>query len=215
MKKIINLTLIVTMMLGLVVLTGCDKNANGGNTAKKKNTTDISYTHGKGTITLSVPKNEDGTAKYEFTKDKPEGLKVSATFYLVTDNTILGFSTSGLSYNTSKKYEDKYGKKDASFAGYLEFIEDEELFNKKINLPGLEQFKINDRDALRYYSRVGSSGNYTYNGYFYRVGVDDIYPGSSLGILVSYKGEEKPTEAKEFDQETLDIINSLKVEANA
>ena len=65
MKKIINLTLIVTMMLGLVVLTGCDKNANGGNTAKKKNTTDISYTHGKGTITLSVPKNEDGTAKYE------------------------------------------------------------------------------------------------------------------------------------------------------
>ena len=201
--------LVFVLIIGLFVLTGCEKGGNG----KKDNTVDITYTLGKGVITLSVPKNDEGKAKYEFTETKPEGATVSKTVYLVTDNSILGFATSGLVYNTSQKYKAKYGDKEASFENYLEFIEDTDLFNKKINLPGLEQLEINGRKALRYYSRVGSSGNYKYNGYFYLMGVDDIYKGSELNMLVVYKDAEKPTEAKEFDQETLDIINSLKITA--
>ena len=204
MKKVIYS--ILAMTLGLCVLTGCEK-------GEKKNLTEISYQHGKGTIKLSVPKNEDGTAKYEFTTEKPEGISVSKTFYLVTDNTILGFSTSGMSYNTSSKYKDKYGETKATFDGYLEFIEDKDMFNKSY-LPGLEQFEINGRKALRYYNRVGGSGDYKYYGYFYVVGADDIYPGSRFDIVVNYKTEEKPKEIKEFDEETLEIIKSLKIEAN-
>ena len=217
MKKILSLVLVLTVLTGSIfVLTGCDKDKDGNTNkiAKEDNTTKITYTHGKGIVTLSVPKDSDGNAKYTFTTTKPEGVKVSGTFYLVTDKTTFVLSTSGLSYNTSQKYIAKYGDVKATFAGYLEFIEDTELFNKKINIPGSEQFEINGRKALRYYSRVGSSGNYTYNGYFYMVEADDIYPGSKFNMLVLYNDEEKPTEAKEFDKETLDIIKSLKLEAN-
>lgn len=204
MKKVIYSILAIT--LGLCALTGCEKGEN-------KNLTEISYQHGKGTIKLSVPKNEDGTAKYEFTTEKPEGISVSKSFYLVTDNSILGFATSGMSYNTSTKYKEKYGETKATFDGYLAFIEDTEMFNKSY-LPGLEQFEINGRKALRYYNRVGGSGDYKYYGYFYMVGADDIYQGSRFDIVVNYKDEEKPKEVREFDEETLEIIKSLKIETN-
>ena len=204
MKKIISLSLI--LLLGLIILTGCDN-------AKKNKGVEISYTHGKGTITVTVPKDKEGNPKYQFTTEKPTGISVTKTFYLVTDSSMIGFSTSGMSYNTSIKYKEKYGDKKASFDGYLEFIEDKDLFNKSY-LPGLEQFEINGRKAIRYYNRAGASGSYKYYGYFYMIGVDDIYPGSKLDLVVNYKGEEKPTEIKEFDEETLEIIKSIKVIEN-
>lgn len=214
MKKVLSLLLTITLLTGSVcLLTGCEK--NGGSKEKKvDNTTPISYELGKGTFTVNVPKDEEGNPKYEFTTEKPKEISSSATFYLVTDTAVFGFSTSGLSYNTSTKYKAKYGDVKATFDGYLEFIEDKDLFDKSY-LPGLEQFEINGRKALRYYNRSGSSNNYKYYGYFYMIGVDDIYPGSRAGMTVNYKLDEKPAEVQEFDQETLDIINSLKIEANA
>ena len=209
MKKKV-LLIMVLMISTMFVVTGC---GNNGEKKAKKDVAKISYELGKGTITMEVPKDKDGNPKYEFTTEKPEGLTVSKTFYLVTDKAMIGVATTGLSYNTSAKYKEKYGDKKASFEGYLEFIEDKDLFNKTY-LKGLEQFEINGRKALRYYNLAGSPGNYKYFGYFYMVGVDDIYPGSKLDIVVNYKDEEKPTEAKEFDKETLDIINSIKVVEN-
>ena len=213
MKKVSKILLVLVLMVTGLFLTGCDKNKNNGGKEKKVDTTKITYDLGKGKVTLEVPKDKDGNPKYEFTKDKPEGLSVTKTFYLVTDKSMIGFATSGLSYNTSAKYKEKYGDTKASFAGYLEFIEDKDLFDKSY-LPGLEQFKINGRKALRYYNRVGGSGDYKYYGYFYMVGADDIYPGSKFEMVVNYKDEEKPKEAKEFDKETLDIIKSLKITEN-
>lgn len=214
MKKFKSIVLVLALMLSsLLIVTGCDKsNEKTKETKKKVETKDISYTHGKGTFTVSVPKDSEGNAKYEFTTEKPSEISTSASFYLVTDKTVLGFSTAGMSYNTSQKYKDKYGDKKATFDGYLEFIEDKDLFDKSY-LPGLEQFKINGRKALRYYNRAGSSNNYKYYGYFYMIGVDDIYPGSRAGVTVNYKTDEKPTEAQEFDEETLDIIKSIKITA--
>ena len=219
MKKIISLIVIISMLAtGLFILTGCGNGKENNNKneiqTKVDNTVEISNVLGKGKVTLNVPKNDDGTPKYEFTTEKPAGATANGTFYLETDNVVMVFSTSGLSYNTSQKYKDKYGEKEASFENYLEFIEDTDLFNKKSNLPGLEQFEINGRKALRYYSRVGSPEDYKYNGYFYMIGADDIYKGSKVNLLVCYKDEEKPTESKEFDQETLDIINSIKITLN-
>lgn len=206
MKKLFKL-LTVILCAGFVFLaTGCENK-------KVDNTVKISYENGKGVFTVSVPKNEDGTPKYEFTTEKPKEISSSASFYLVTDTAVFGFSTSGLSYNTSKDYKAKYGDKKASFEGFLEFIEDKDLYNKTIYLPGLEQFELNGRKALRYYNRVGGSGSYKYYGYFYMIGVDDIYTGSRVGMTVNYKVDEKPTEAQEFDEETLAIINSLTIEA--
>ena len=206
MKKIISLLILIAIIAGCLFLTGCE----GG---KKNNGVEISYTNGKGTITVTVPKDKDGNPKYEFTTVKPNGISVTKTFYLVTDEAMIGFATTGLSYNTSSKYKEKYGDKKASYEGYLEFIEDKDLFNKSY-LPGLEQFEINGRKALRYYNRNGGSGSYKYYGYFYMIGVDDVYPGSKLDIVVNYKGAEKPTEAKEIDEETLEIIKSIKVTEN-
>lgn len=207
MKKAIkSLALIMVLFVGVFTLTGCDK------AKKANNTVEISYNLGKGKVTLSVPKDEDGNPKYKFTTEKPAGLSTYKTFYLVTDNAMFGFATSGMSYNTSAKYKEKYGDVKATFDGYLEFIEDKDLFNKSY-LPGLEQFKLNDRNALRYYNRAGSPGDYKYYGYFYMVGVDDIYVGSKFDMVVNYKVDELPKESKEFDEETLDIIKSLKIAA--
>ena len=217
MKKIISLSLVIVLLLvGLFTLTACENGGGeGGNGEPQKEqpkTVDISYTIGKGVFTVSVPQKEDGTAKYEFTTEKPEGISTSATVYLVTDTALFGFSTSGMSYNTSKDYKEKYGEVDATFDGYLEFIEDADLFNKSY-LPGLEQFELNGRKALRYYNRAGGSGDYNYYGYFYFIGVDDIYPKSRAGMTVNYKVEKLPKESQEFDEETLGIINSLKITA--
>jgi len=208
MKRYFKFALVFVMVLSLFVITGCDKN-NGGKKVKK-DVAKISYTLGKGTITMEVPKDEEGNPKYEFTTEKPEGVSLTKPVYLVTDKNVIGFGTSGLSYHTSVKYKEKYGDVKASFEGYLEFIEDKDLFDKSY-LPGLEQFKINGRKALRYYNRVGGSGSYKYYGYFYFIGVDDIYPGSKFDMVVNYKDEEKPTESKEFDKETLEIIKSIKI----
>ena len=201
MKKILS---VLFVMLGFFLITGCEK---GG---KEDNTVDISYNHGKGVVTISVPKDSEGNAKYSFTTTKPEGISTSATFYLVTDTALFGFSTSGLSYNTGTQYKSKYGETKATFDGYLEFMDDESLSSRP-KLAGIERFELNGRKALRYYNRVGGSGQYEYYGYFYMVGVDDLYPGSKFNMTVNYKVEERPTEAKEFDEETLNIIKSLKI----
>ena len=206
MKKLFKITLAL-VIVSVLFVTGCTNE-------KKENGVKISYTHGKGIISVTVPKDKEGNPKYQFTTTKPEGMSVSKTFYLETDNAKIGFATSGMSYNTSAKYKEKYGDKKASFDGYLEFIEDTDLFNKSY-LPGLEQFKINERQALRYYNRSGSSNNYKYYGYFYFIGVDDIYSGSKLDVVVNYKDTDNlPTESKEFDEETLAIINSIEVTEN-
>ena len=210
MKKIISLVLVImTLVTGLVVLTGCD---NGSGNKKNANTVEISRVMGKGTITLRVPKNEDGTPKYEFTDTKPDGISKSGTFYLVTDTTYFAFASHGLVYNTSKDYKAKYGEKDATFDGYLEFMDDTSISSRP-QLSGVERFELNGRKALRYYNRTGGSGEYKYYGYFYMVAADDIYPGSVFDMTVNYK-EDRPSEIKEFDQETLDIISSLKLTLN-
>jgi hypothetical protein len=206
MKKLISKALIIMLLItGIFTLSGCN--------SKKEKGVEISYVNGKGTFTLTVPKKEDGTAKYEFTTEKPKGSMKTGTFYLETDSAILAFSTSGLVYNTSKDYKAKYGDTKATFAGYLEFMDDESISSRP-RLAGIEKFEINGAQAIRYYSRTGGSGDYVYYGYNYAIAVDEIYPGSKAEIGVYYKTDEKLSEAKEFDQETLDIINSLKITLN-
>ena len=218
MKKALSISLVIILLVaGLFVLTGCGENGNGGNSengsSKPANSVEISKVFGKGKFTLYVPKKEDGTPKYEFTKEKPEGSKKTATFYLETEKSVFAFSTSGLAYNTSKDYKAKYGDTKATFDGYLEFMDDESISSRP-RLSGIERFEINGRKALRYYNRTGGSGEYVYYGYNYFVACDDIYPGSKIDMVVYYKTDEKYLEAQEFDQETLDIINSLKVSLN-
>ncbi len=215
MKKLFSLALTFVLALTtILVLSGCEKKEDKKEEKKEDNTVEISYTNGKGVFKVSVPKTADGKAKYEFTKEKPEGSKKTATFYLETEKAILTFATSGLVYNTSKDYKAKYGETKATFDGYLEFMDDESISSRP-KLAGIERFEINGRKALRYYNRTGGSGQYEYFGYNYLIACDDIYPGSKADVIVYYKTDEKLTEAKEFDDETLAIIKSLKIELNA
>ena len=212
MKKVISIILVAILLVtGLFVLTGCDDNGGSNVKTMPANSTEISYVNGKGVFKLWVPKKDDGTPKYEFTKEKPAEISSSATFYLVTDTAVFGFSTSGLAYNTGKEYKEKYGNTVATFDGYLAFLDDTTL-QSRAKLAGDERFELNGRKAERHYNRAGGSGDYEYYGYFYLIGVDDIYPGSRVQMTVNYKTTERPKEAKEFDQETLDIINSLRIE---
>ena len=203
MKKIVSLVLVVILLgIGLFTLTGCDDSK----------TLDVSAIIGKGKITFTVSKNEEGEAKYKLTETKPEGVNAKGKAYLETEKAVIAIDISTMVYNTATRYQDKYGKVDATFDGYLAWIDDKDT---TVRLSGMEKLDINGRKAIRSYNRTGGSGQYTYDGYFYNVGVDDIYPGQKLEIGVFYKGTEKPTEAKELDEETLAIINSLKVTLNS
>lgn len=211
MKKIISSVLVVILLIsGLFIMTGCGNEENG-NAKDKKDVVEISRVLGKGKFTISVPKKEDGTAKYEFTDQKPTEAKIGGTFYLVTDTAVFSFGTSGFAYQTAKAFKEKNGEQKGTFDGYLEWMKDPD---STIKLSGMEQFEINGRKALRYYCRTGGSGDYKYHGYNYLIGVDDIYTGSRAEMTVCYKDTNYPSEAKEFDEETLSIINSLKIEAN-
>ena len=102
MKKFSKVLVVMLLVAGIFTLSGCGKDKE-----KKNNGVEITYEHGKGILTVTVPKDEDGNPKYEFTTEKPSGISTSKTFYLVTDNSMIGFATSGMSYNTSSKYKDK------------------------------------------------------------------------------------------------------------
>lgn len=211
MKKTLSLILVIMMLFaGTITLSGCTKE-NSKNGEANANVTEISYVNGKGTFKLSVPKDSEGKAKYEFTKQKPAGINASGSFYLVTDNYVFVFSTSGLVYNTSAVYKNKYGDKKATFDGYIEWVEDAE---SKIKLHGMEKIEINGRKALRYDRVAGSSSAYKYYGYNYLIAGDDIYSGSRIEVNVVYPDGKSEDSAKELDAEAKAIIESLKIEAN-
>lgn len=160
---------------------------------------------------MSVPKNDAGEAKYAFTTEEPDGAIYEGAFYLDTDNAIIIFNFEGLSYNTSIDYIDKYGEKEATFDGYVEWVKDAD---SGISMEGMEELDINDRGAIRSCIAAGSGGDYTYFGYRYIVSLDDVMAGSDLEMCVCYKTEDGLAAAEELDQETLDIINSLTITAN-
>jgi hypothetical protein len=209
MKKILNLGLKTMLLCSLLfIMTGCKDNSEGKMSFDGVETT---YTYGKAVYTMSVPKNDEGEAKYTFTDELSDDLDYDGSFYLETDNVIFTFDSESLAYNTSSIYKEKYGDKEATFDGYLEWIKDKD---SNINLNGLEELNINDRKAIRYYISAGSSDDYTYYGYRYLVSLDNIINGSNLEMNVYYKSDEKLKSPKELDQETLDIISSLKITAN-
>ncbi|MBR2745033.1 MAG: hypothetical protein IKE01_07070 [Clostridia bacterium] len=213
MKKIISLLSVMTLlMVSLFALTGCEGNGgDSGKDAKKANTIETSEVFGKGKITVLVPKKEDETPKYAFSKEKPEDCKFKGSFYLETEKAVLVFTTSGLAYNTSKDYKEKFGDVKATFDGYLQWMDDPSSTIPKNNT---EKLEINGRKAVKRESKEGSSGNYKYYGFNYMIAVDDIYPGSYMGMGVYYKGNEEHKSADAIDSETQAIIDSLVVTLN-
>ena len=128
MKKILSLVTIIAMLaVSMFALAGCgSKNENNGGNgdAKKANTAEISTEFFKGTLKMSVPKKDDGSPKYEFTKERPADLVKSAsgTVYLETEKAVITVASKGFAYQTGKDYKAKYGDVKATFQGYLDFI---------------------------------------------------------------------------------------------
>lgn len=214
MKKILSAGLKTMFLCSiLLIMAGCGTKTEP-ETANNKSSFDgaeTSYTYGNKIYTMNVPKNEEGNPKYTFTEEQPENTIGEGSFYLETDNAVITFDSEGLSYNTSTIYKEKYGEKSATFDGYLEWVKDED---SNIELDGLEELKINDRKAIRYYIKAGSDGDYKYYGYRYSISLDDMTNGSVLKMSVYYKNEEELKSPKELDKETLDIISSLKITSN-
>ncbi len=212
MKKILNLGLKTMLLCSLlVIMAGCGTKNEGENNKLSFNGVETTYTYGNEIYAMSVPKNDDGKAKYTFTEELPNEVEYEGAFYLETDNAVIIFNSEGLVYNTSYMYREKYGDKSATFDNYLEWIKDED---SNIKLNGFEELKINDRKAIRFYINAGSGGDYTYYGYRYNISLDDVTEGSNLEMSVYYKNDEDLKAPKELDQETLDIISSLKITSN-
>jgi len=217
MKKIISLISIIAILAtSIFIFSGCgnkEENKGGKEESKETNKVEISTEFFKGTLKLSVPKNEDGTPKYEFTKEKPATATkfANGTYYLETDKAVITFASKGLVYNTSKDYKAKYGEVKATFQGYLDFMNDPSSTIPKDNTEVLE---INGRKAVKRPSRQGSSGDYKYFGYYYMVEADEVVPGSYVEIGVFYKGEEEHKSADPIDDETQAILNSYSLKLN-
>ena len=219
MKKILSLISIIAILAtSMFALSGCG-NAEGENNGKngdnkKADTVDISTEFFKGTLKFSVPKKEDGTAKYEFTKDRPESLMkyANGTLYLETDKAIITIASKGWSYNTGKEYKSKYGDKKASFDGYVEFMNDP---TSTVPKNGVEMVELNGRKAVKRQSKQGSASNYTYYGFQYMVEADDVMPGSYVELGVYYKGEEEHKSSYPIDEETQAILDTYSLKLNS
>ena len=214
MKKVLSIALVTIMLLsGLAIFSGCGDNKGGnGNEKKDENKVEISAVHGKGTIKVNVPKKEDGSAKYEFTKTKPETAPkfANGTFFIETEKAIISFSTMGLAYNTSTQYKQKYGDVKATFQGYIDFMNDSSSTIPKAD----EILEINGKKAVKRASKQGGSGDYKYFGFYYMIEADEFYPGSYLNVGVFYKDGVERTSAEPMDEETQAIIDSITVVAN-
>ncbi len=213
MKKLLSIVLVAVMLLsGLTLFSGCGDN-KGGNDKKDENKVEISATHGKGTFKVMVPKNEDGSPKYNFTKDKPENAPkfANGTYYLETEKAVITLSTMGLAYNTSTQYKQKYGDVKATFQGYIDFMND-----PSSTIPrGEEITEVNGKKAVKRQSKEGGSGSYKYYGFYYMIEADEVYPGSYVNLGVFYKDGVERTESEPIDDETQGIIDSLSVVANS
>lgn len=213
MKKILSLIAIIAILgASMFVLSGCGKDNNSEKEAEKANTTEISYEVGKVKYTVSVPKKDDESPKYEFTKEKPDVKNVAGSFYLETDEAIIGFSSSGLVYTTSTYYKEKYGENQkGTFEGFMDWVNDPA---SKIISKDYTEVEVNGRKAFRLDAKQGSSGNYEYLGYRYMIAADDVLPGSYVQLNVYFKGDEKLTSQKDLDSETQAIIDSLTLTVN-
>lgn len=212
MKKILSLGLKTMLLCSLLfIMAGCGNNTEKENKKLSFDGVEITYTYGNAVYTMSVPKNDEGKAKYTFAETLSDDLDYDGSFYLETDNAVFTFNSEGLVYNTSSTYKEKYGDKEATFDNYVEWVKDED---SNINLNGFEELTVNGRKAIRYYISAGSSDDYTYYGYRYLASLDDTTKGSNLKMNVYYKNNEKLKSPKELDQETLDIISSLKITSN-
>lgn len=205
MRKYRNILLALVIFVGVLVLTGCTSEGKDN-----EKLAEITYNYGTYNITLTVPQDEEGNPKYNFTTKQPFGFNRTGAFYLELENANLAFGTSSWVYQTSVYYKEKYGVKDPSFADYIEWTKDEK---SGIKLGGMEELEVNGRKGIRYYAREGSTGDFKYYGYNYIFSLDDITPKSRLEVIVYYK-EGTVTEAKEFDADTLKILNTLKVVEN-
>ena len=212
MKKFKYLSLALVLFVGVLTLAGCTNGGDNGGKEKEK-TSKISYNYSTYNITLEVPQDEEGNAKYEFTTTKPTGFSRSGAVYLELDKSILAFGSTSWTYQTAVKYKEKYGTKDPSYTDYIEWMNDS---TSGIKLGGVENVKTDDgREGIKYYAREGGSGDYKYYGYNYMFSLDDINPKMRLEVVAYYKGlDELPKEAKELDEETLKVIKSLKLEVN-
>lgn len=205
MKKILSLILVVAILIvSMFALAGCG--SKDGNT-NKVNTIEISTEFFKGTLKMSVPKKDDGSPKYEFTKERPADLKkyANGTIYLETEKAIITIASKGFSYQTGKEYKEKYGEVKGSFQGYLDFMNDP---SSTIPKNGTEVVEINGKKAVKRESKQGSSNDYKYFGYYYMIEADDVMPGSYVELGVFYKGEAEHKSADPIDEETQAIVDS-------
>lgn len=202
MKKV-KILITLVLFISILLLTGCDKIEKN-----KVHYTDINTKVGNFNITLTVPANEEGNVKYNFTTEKPSKFKGIGNVYLETDKTTLSISSEVWTYHTSVYYKDKHETIEPSFDDYIIWMKDPK---STIKLSGVEDVEINGRKAIRYYSREGSENDYRYYGYIYNISTDDINPKMHI-IMKVHNNKEASSKAKEFDKETLSIINSLRIE---
>lgn len=190
MKKVISLILIVLLLVsGLFILTGCGEKDNGVET---------STTLGEIKISAKVPGNEEGQPTYTFTTEKPENtIYFTGSTYLTGEKVNISFESKKVLGTDSKTYSDM-----------LNFIKSDS-YTGTVKIK--EELKIGDRDAIKtnfYYGANNDSGLY---GYRYYINIDDVKAGQYMEVVV-VKGDFSNGEIDAYmsDEVVSSIVNSLK-----
>ena len=188
MKKVLSLILVMVLLVsGMFVLTGCDNNS------EIKNGKELTYEYNMFNAMVTVPQDSN----YEFTKEKPENkIYFDGVFYLVGDKINIAF-----------KNDSFYGYKDNSSTTFKEFVKYLQSEDYTGTRKPTETIKIGGKDAVRFEYK---SGGKLY-GYEYFIEADDIVEKGMIKIIVTTSDFSSENVDTTFtDTEVQAIINSLK-----
>lgn len=196
MKKVLSLALIMILMIsGLFVLTGCEKkDGENGGSEPAKATRKLTYDYTGTEVSLEVPEESSYT---EFTTEEPENsIYFSGTFYLVGEPVNIAFGSDRL-----------FGTDVTTFDEFAEYLQSDTYTGTyKIK----EETKIGDRKALRMDYRYGSTSSDNLYGYSYLVDGGETDPGLYYTIDVVKSDFTLGDIAETMEsEEVTDILNSI------
>ncbi len=195
MKKMIKIiTLVLLLVTGLLLLTGC------GNEEPKIETEKLTREEYSYTVSVDVPKEKG----YEFVDEVEEENKNVAgypNFVLDGEKVQIYFENSSFVYQTSTTFKDKHPEMDEENPNFSDFV--------AVAYPDEEVFDLNGNKAIKVAKEYGASGNTKLVGYDYYVELSGAKACMNIQVMPTSEDADVASLMEDIDVKT--IVNSITV----
>lgn len=213
MKKLLNLSLIIALLIGMLfILTAC-----GGETKvdePKETTAEIeampTYTAKSFKVTATVPAIETVNEEKEKVVTPNYTVSTSNLKYSNADVGIIGenvefdFDYTSYSYNTYLSYKEKYDSKEPSYENYLEYLNDPDFDSDKGDQKNFEEVTVAGYNAIKYKFNKSM---------IYVIKCDELDNSIRFELRVTPISDETKIEDLLTNEEVTTIMKSFKINA--